>query len=457
MKKLEFYLKNEESGKIQITHSRLLEFLAEAGYGRVKQGKSYVLAHEKNKQLRAVESSELSRYVQAKIRESGSSEVLEPFVRGVGNFLTTKKLDLLPEIELVSDMDSRNSSIFYFKNCYVIVDVKDLKSMSYNKLGHSIWENRLIKKKFRIEESSTEGDFEKFCKNVSGNDPDKFKRLMSILGYLLHRYKDPALTKAIIMYDENMHKSSGAEGGTGKTLFSQALSHCRDLITYNGKELKDGSWFKHQRINRTTDVVVYDDVPSNFKFENLFPILTTGIEVERKREHSFEIPFKESPKILISSNYYVKGPGGSSDRRRRNEFELANFYNDRFTPYDEFGKNFFEEWDFKEWNSFYLFMMKCVQVFLKEGLIEEDRSKSVKLSIEGKTSPQFYEFIEAFVEPGHTYDQRDYVETLQIDHPDLTSHLFTKWMKIYCAEQGFVFHNKSTGGEYIFWVTEIKE
>ncbi len=454
MTKLNFYLKEGGNGKVHITHSKLLDFLAEAGYGRVKQGETYILAHQQNKQLRQIDASELSRYIQSKIRDTNSLEVLEPFVKGVGNFLTAKKLELLPEHKVISDMDSKESSRFYFKNCYVVVTKEGFDEFNYNSLEQSIWTNRLIRRKFRLAQAKPKGQFERFCQKIAGGDPEKFKQLQSAIGYLLHRYKNPSLTKAIILYDPNMHKSAGAEGGTGKTLLSMAIGKCRDLVVYNGKELKDGSWFKNQRVTLTTDLVVYDDVPSNFNFESLFPILTTGIEIERKREHSFEIPFEQSPKVLISSNYYVKGPGGSSDRRRRYEFEVANVYNDKHTPYDDFGQNFFEEWSFEEWNSFFLFMMKCVQCYLKEGLIVEEEANNSKRRIEGMTSIHFYEMMELLVVVGEKNNQRELIDLLKSDHPELSSHQFTKWLKIYCSEKGYNLDQKPSGGDYYFYIAK---
>lgn len=452
MKKLNFYSQCTETRKVQINHSNLLDFLANAGYGRVEQGNNYELVHQKNKQLRSVDSSELSRYVLSQLKSDHLTDVRETYVRGVGQFLTSKKLDLLPKLKVVSDMDDAETSRFYFRNCYVKISNNDMQVFDYTSLEHSIWTNRLIPRNFKKSSAVKNGQFERFCKNISGDDSTRFKHLQSVIGYLLHRYKNPSITKAIIFYDENMHKSTGAEGGTGKTLISNAIAKCREVVTYNGKELKNGSWFKNQRITPNTDLVVYDDVPEKFDFESLFPILTTGIEVERKREHSFEIPFKESPKVFISSNYYVGGPGGSSDRRRRCEFEVANFYSDKFTPYDDFGATFFEEWSFEEWNSFFVFMMNCVQIYLKEGLLHGDIKENSKRRVEGTTSIYFYEYISSLVELGEKNDQREFVEVLQKYHPDLTSHQFTKWLKIYCSEMNLNLIQKSSGSDYFFFL-----
>src|SRR5690606_8997682 len=152
-----------------------------------------------------------------------------------------------------------------------------------------------------------------------------------------------------------------------------------------------------------------------------------SIEVERKRQAAFEIPFERSPKVLISSNHYVKGPGGSSDRRRRCEFELANYYSEKFTPEDDFGNLFFSQWDEDEWNRFYFFMMDSVQIFLKHGLIAGDNTKEKDRRLENLTSPIFLQAMKDLCPVNEWVDQRMFLDLLRIEIPDLTAHTFTKW------------------------------
>src|SRR5690606_11670443 len=113
----------------------------------------------------------------------------------------------------------------------------------------------------------------------------------------------------------------------------------------------------HQRVNLTTEILFYDDFTKEVSFEIFYPLVTTGVEVEKKRKQAFFIPYDKSPKILISSNYLVRGTGGSSDIRRKFEFELSNYFNENHTPEDEFGNRFFDDWNEEQWNEFYGFMM----------------------------------------------------------------------------------------------------
>ena len=101
-----------------------------------------------------------------------------------------------------------------------------------------------------------------------------------------------------------------------------------------------------------TKIVLFDDVHRKFDFEKLFPVITEGIQVERKYKNRITIPYSDSPKVLITTNYALNGTG-SSFRRRLYEFQLSQFFNDENTPFRKFGRVFFEGWDVDQWNMFY--------------------------------------------------------------------------------------------------------
>lgn len=69
-------------------------------------------------------------------------------------------------------------------------------------------------------------EFEKFFKLICSDKSEnkaagKFESLQSIIGYLVSTYKDPSLTKTVILMDENY--TDLPMGRTGKTLILEAL------------------------------------------------------------------------------------------------------------------------------------------------------------------------------------------------------------------------------------------
>lgn len=450
-----------EEGKVTISHSKLIGFLNEKGFSKAKidETNSILVKQENNRIVRSSEEG-IKNVLQKHLIRYANDEVLETFTKGVGSYVSKGKLDLLNQTELIDDRDAKDSSNFFFKNLFCNVSGKGIKDLDYSELKFVIWENKVIRRDFSMPAGDTTGDFEIFCKNITFNNKERFLALKTILGYLLHRNKDIGEPKAIILYDEKMGLNKQAHGGTGKTLLSHALKECRELEIFDGKEIKEGSFFKNQRLKHTTDLMVYDDLKASVSFESFFPMISSGIEVEKKGKQAFYIEQDKAPKILISSNYIVKGPGGPSDSRRRHEFEIANYYNEQSTPEMEFGSRFFnKDWTEEEWNKFYFFMMTCVMDYFIHGLIEAQPINLRKNRMIEGSCPEFIEFAKGHIAYNQWIDKRVLLDVFQELFPKmvgLTSNTFTKWIQDYSVNQGCEYTPKSSGGTYSF-ILEKKE
>lgn len=454
--------KNENSqfweyvdGKAKISHTRLIYFLEENGYVRLKLNEiNYVLVKKKNNRLVETSVGEIVNFIKNHLIELKVYDVFEVFAKGLGSYISISKLNLISLEELPNDRDDKFSSNFYFNNCFCNVTKEGVNVLSYDFLPIIIWEKRVINETYFKPKNTKIGQFELFCRNITKDSEERFLALKTIIGFLLHRNREFGEMKAIIFYDENMSMNNLANGGTGKTLLSKAIGIFRDVETFDGKEIKSGSWFKNQRINLTTDVIVYDDLNKDISLESFYSVITSGIEVEKKRKDAFFIEFENSPKILITSNYPVKGPGGSSDVRRRHEFEIANYYDSDFTPEMEFGNRFFDKyWGADEWSSFFDFMMGCVQEYLKNGLLNAPEINLRKEKIVDKSCKEFVEFVDENIVLNKWIDkrkfQKDFCEKYT-EVKDVTPHIFNKWITNYSISIGGSYETKSTGGDYKF-------
>jgi hypothetical protein len=210
----------------------------------------------------------------------------------------------------------------------------------------------------------------------------------STIGFLLHGYKNHSYCPAVVLNDEVI--TDNPEGGTGKGLFMNALSKMKKLVTIDGKSFTFESSFAYQLVSADTQVLVFDDVRKHFDFERLFSVVTEGLTLEKKNKDAIKIPFSKSPKIAITTNYAIKGSGNSFERRKW-ELELHQFYRKDFTPFDEFGKLMFGDWDEDEWCQFDNYMIGCLQGFLETGLVQ---SQFVNLEIRKLSAQTCHEFIE---------------------------------------------------------------
>jgi hypothetical protein len=453
---------NEEGKPSKINQSRLILYLDSLGYANLLiNPTNYILVKCVKNKISRTSEHEIISQINAYLKHNASDEVQEIFARGVGNYVSAKKLTLLDILEFKKERDDKKSSDFFFKNIFCNVTKDEIRVLDYQDLSSVIWENKINKRDFTLPSSDDKiGDFEVFCKNLTFNDSDRFLAFKTMIGYLLHRNKELEDPKAVILYDERMGVNKQAHGGTGKTLIIKALEMCRESVYVSGKELKTGSFFKNQRIEITTDLVTYDDLKENVQFEDFYTMVTSGIEVEKKGKQSFLIEFDDAPKILLSSNYLIKGDGGNSDLRRRHEFEIANHYNKDYTPEMEFGKRFFsKDWGEDQWNKFYYFMMSCLQCYLENGLIEADPINLEKTKSTSKSSPEFVIYADKFCSVNELINKREFQKEFEERYPTVESvspHRFKKWVTDYSIDKGYEYKSYSSGGEYLF-ILEKKE
>ncbi|MBQ0739542.1 hypothetical protein J9332_35085 [Aquimarina celericrescens] len=451
IKKTKFWI--TENGKTKIQQSKLIDFLELNGFAQIELNEeNYINVRLNNNKVRKTSIKEMTDIIRQYLLEIEKNDlVYEVFSRGCGTYLNSSKLMLLKTIKLLDDRDERDLARFFFKNVFCEITKDNVEVKPYADLEFPIWENRVINYEFE-KPKNEDGQFKTFCKHLAKEDDNRLAALCSFIGYLTHRNKDRGENKAIMLYDENMGLNDEAQGRTGKTLISDAIKECKEVLKFDGKEMKTGNWFKNQRIELTTDLLVYDDLKKEASLDMFFPVLTDGIEVEKKYKDSFYIPREKSPKILMTSNYIVKGPGGSSDKGRRYEFEVANYFDADHTPEVEFGNRFFDKyWAKEERNKFYLFMMQSIQLYLEKGLIKAEEINLRKSRLASATHPKFYEFAHSFVETNTWQDKRFFEELFRDEYKtDVTAHTMRKWLQSYTNDIGGELKVKPKNSKYFF-------
>jgi hypothetical protein len=344
--------------------------------------------------------------------------------------------------------DTATDAYLYYRNCAVKVTEKGVEIIDYIDLGGYVWKNQIIDRVYaNCEYKKT--DFEKFVSNISGSDSSRKLSMESTIGFLMHGYKGMSFCPAVILNDEVI--SDNPEGGTGKGLFMNALSQMKKVVVINGKGFDHKTQFAYQLVSADTQILLFDDVKKHFDFEALFSIITEGLTLEKKNKDAIKIPFKDSPKIGITTNYAIKGAGNSFERRKW-ELELHKYYHMNFTPEDEFGKMMFDDWNDEEWCQFDSYMLRCLSRYLKTGLV---KSSFVNLKIRKLSAETSHEFIEwcclvdsnkpseifAFFDIGNRVYKHELYDDFVSDYPDfapkskmsISRTRFSKWVNSYCV------------------------
>lgn len=351
------------------------------------------------------------------------------------NVFADEYLMMLDTIDLMMLKDTKDKCYIAFQNGIVEVSRNSVQIIDYIDVDGYIWDDTIIQREFI--KSKSDNDYKKFIENIAGGDPYPIE---CTIGYLLSGYKNKMNNKAIILNDEVI--SENPEGGTGKGLFIQGIRQIKKTAILDGKAFDDKKSFPYQTVSQDTSVLVFDDVKKNFDFESKFSLVTEGLTLERKNKDAIKLTVEDSPKIVISTNYAIKGEGNSHDRRRH-ELEFAQHYNGQNTPFDEFGRLVFDDWGKSDYQAFDNYMIGCLQKYLKDGLVHQN-AKNLKLrKFIAETSMEFYEWIEdgANCRRNERVEKKVAFDNFTSEYRDfqkwLSAKRFNIWIQKYCAFKGF--------------------
>ena len=383
-----FWSKSDK-GVIKIIHIQFKQFLEDSGFYKYcpEGGKNYVFVKVTNNLVDHASEKEIKDFVLTHLLDLDDISVYNYFADNT-RFFKEEFLSMLSTIEIYFIEDSKDIAYLYYRNCAVKITKKDIIPIDYLDLGGYVWKDHVIDRVFSLCDVRESCYYNRFIENICGNDESRVESMQSTIGFLMHGYKNLSFCPAVILNDEVI--SDNPEGGTGKGLFMNALSHMKKVVTIDGKSFTFERSFAYQLVSADTQILVFDDVKKHFDFERLFSVVTEGLTLEKKNKDAIKIPFSKSPKIAITTNYAIKGAGNSFARRKW-ELELHQYYNKNYTPLDEFGKLMFGEWNDDDWCEFDNYMVGCLKSYLATGLV---KSKFVNLKVRQLSAETCHDFIE---------------------------------------------------------------
>lgn len=218
---------------------------------------------------------------------------------------------------------------------------------------------------------------------------------MYTIGYLLHSHKSYSkaygvwvMENKVTEEDEGMDSSSG---GSGKSFMTGFLRNFKNMETVNGRNrnMTEDRFFL-DRVTEETDILLIDDADRYMDFNYFYSMITGNMVVNYKNMKSKEIEFKDSPKIVITSNFPPRGSDGSTARRilhcvfsdYYHQATEENEYRETVRISDDFGMELYNnEYKWEWWNQDYNFCIDCLQFYLqccKRNLTMEPPMANVK-------------------------------------------------------------------------------
>jgi 5S rRNA maturation endonuclease (ribonuclease M5) len=227
---------------------------------------------------------------------------------------------------------------------------------------------------------------------------------ITALGYLLHRYKDPAKAFAIWAVDYNIQNSEDSNGGTGKSMAFTALFQLMKHEAFEGRNPKlTTNPHIFENISEHTDLMLVDDAYKYFDFDFFYSVITSFIRINPKGSQGFMIAPDKSPKLCITSNF----PPSRNDKATRRRLWFTAFsdyyhknpngeYREERLPNMEFGKSLFTDYTDDEWNLFLNFCAQCLQAWLEVGQVEPPMETLMQNQYKNEMGPTFHAWADVY-------------------------------------------------------------
>jgi hypothetical protein len=388
----------------------------------------------------------------------------ETFKKQCNSLFSRKFFELLPTFDREIVTDNENECYKLFKNKVCKITAVGIELIDYCDLQKCVWKKHVKQFDFEFTKDFKESHFYKFICNVSNakEESQRFSAFINAIGYLLHKYNAPENGQCVICYDESITDIDKPQGGTGKGVFVNALSHLSEMVKIDGKKFDGNDRFCFQRITDSTQLVSFDDVKSKLGFDRFNSLLTEGWSIEKKNKDEYYILPINSPKTVLTSNSIIECEG-STRKRRQLILEFSNYYSQHINkgneqPIKDIHKCVFfsKDWDHHEWQMFYSFLISCIIDYMQKGLIHYEPKNVMTNRLRQTTTADFAEWIICEnIEMNKTYEVKPMYESFRNCYYEegdkFSQRLFSSYLKKYATLIGCTFKQpKPTGGKTFF-------
>ena len=303
---------------------------------------------------------------------------------------------------------------FHFLNCWVEVTADKIVTHRYtDPADHYVWEDSIIQHDYRLMpdmfsvttdadgqytvtltegvaqsklltfvnnsariywRKTDEGGLELTPEEQAEEDLCKVSRLAN-MGYLLTSNKSESEAWATICMDSTMAESADeCNGRSGKSFYVNATSKMARTFTIDAgtTSFKDPR-FLFDGVTSDTSLVFIDECPLRFNYNFIYGMVTGDFRVEEKNRHSYVIPFAESPKFVLATNFTLSRHDPSTEGRiwpqpfsdYYHVQSPLNDYRESRSIRDDFGQNLLgTDYSEQDWQLDLAFMTQCVRFYL---------------------------------------------------------------------------------------------
>jgi hypothetical protein len=301
------------------------------------------------------------REVDVNYQEEGANRVLYNFMPAI-----VKYMEALPVFDGELVRDDRESSYIFFRNGALRITKDTADLVRYTDIDGCVFSRHI--KDFDYEPATEHGSFGEFIDMITIDEQHK-RFIMTALGYILHYFKQRDYAKALMII-EDVDDQEQARGRSGKGILAQFIEYLRWTVQQDGRNYKADSQFKNQRIVPGVQCYYLNDPAPGVLMNQFYNMITDDMLIEAKGKKSYTIPYKHSPKILITTNY-LPNLESDSDRDRFIVLPIKKTFGASHSVRDAFpGETFFDDsWSRENRNGCIRFAVDCLQTFLAAGVV----------------------------------------------------------------------------------------
>jgi hypothetical protein len=340
-------------------------------------------------------------------------------------------MDGLPSFDGNLIRDDASHAYIFFTNGALKITKDKHELVRYSDIDGCVFSRHI--KEFDYRPATGHGSFGELITMLSVDEAHK-AFIMSALGYILHYYKRRDYAKALMIL-EDVGDQEQARGRSGKGLIGQFVEWLRWTVQQDGRNFKSDSQFKLQQIVPGVQVYYLNDPAVNVYMTQFYNFITDGMLIESKGKKSYTIPYKDSPKVLITTNY-LPPMESESDRDRFIQMSIKKVFGEKVSIRDVFpGVIFFDEkWAENDKYGAIKFAVDCLKLYLKNGVMDYQNEDMIRNAnqrvIKTIVSDSIIECMEKAIETAKTvkselkFEEEMREFDLRRDQPDSIKYAF---------------------------------
>lgn len=424
----------DKNGKSSYTISEtaLTYFLWLNGYAELKDNTDakpqYI--HEEKGIVSHVKAKDIHNFLKEWCEHEGVSELLQnTLMKSCRTMITDSTGHLTRRYDMDFSSATATSQTVYFDNCKVTVTADGISHQPYSAYtgGRYVWEESVVNhsyRKLKPEFTWEKDENGRYIITFADDAPSKLSRvvrnmsrlhwrkedelglqlseeevteemqalvvIMLMIGYLLHRHKSPSAAYAALLLDYAIGNSPKERNGrSGKSFLLKAVGALLNMeyIDMSALTKKSNQQFGFSRVTEGTGLVIVDECPEGFAFNEIYAKISDDMEVERKGKDPVVIPFTKAPKFGIATNHTLKDHSPSTEGRFAPvvvgdyyhwQTQLNDYHETRKIS-DTFHQNILDlEYAETDWQADIHFMLECLQMFLSLPVADRRQMPPIK-------------------------------------------------------------------------------